>query len=115
MQNTMAYQRLNEEQPAAGTSIDRTTTVEDRSSPDIVSKLTDVHLDGETGASVAQARWAEREEDEEDEEEELNEGDTVTLLQYHREEEEGEIDKDDASGTVKIGESSIQITTSQAH
>lgn len=110
----MAYQHLNEDQPAAGTSIDRTTTLEDRSSPDVVTKLTDVDLDGETGASAAQARWAEREEDEEDEEEELNEGDTVTLLRDNRE-EEGEIDRDEVSGTVKIGDSSIQITTSQAH
>ena len=110
----MAYQHLSEEQPAAGTGIDRTITLEDGSSPDVVTKLTDEHLDRETGASAAQIWGAEREEDEEDEEEELNEGDTVTLLRDHHEEEE-EIAKDTVSETVTIGESAIQITTSQAH
>lgn len=112
----MDYQQLNEEPPSTvGRSEGIGSLVEENDPPDDVAKLTDVHLDGEAAAENHQSWGAgpQGEEEDEEEEEELNEGDTVTLLRDHREEDTTVVDE--VSGHVTIGPGSVQITTSQAH
>ena len=107
----MAYQPLDEEQPAQGDSNGTIGLQDEESRPDALSKLTDVHLgDGEAGTGA----WGENPGNQVEEEEEEEEGDTVTLLRDYQEEEEQEIE-DDESGRVTISASNIQITTSQSH
>ena len=106
----MAYQPLNEEQPAGGESNSNVGLGEEESR----SELTDVHLsDGEARAGAG--GWGKAPVEDEDEEEE--EGDTVTLLRDYQEEDE-EIEKaaeDGEPGRVTISDSNVQITTSQSH
>ena len=110
----MAYQHLNEEQPATSDGNSGIGLLEEDRTSEAHTKLTTVHLGEETDTAKPKSKdWGEEFDDEE--EEELNEGDTVTLLKGHREDgDEGETE-DEVSEQVTIGVSSVQITSSQAH
>ena len=107
----MAYQPLNEEQPAGGES-DGTAGLGEEENR---TELTDVQLsDREARAGVG--GWGETPDKQvEEEEEEEEEGDTVTLLRDYQEDEEiKKATEDGEPGHVTISDSNIQITTSQS-